>query len=85
MIKEELAKALIKAYGYGIDYGLLKAEEERDIEDLFNAGLGVAYDDKMSMPLNATQRRQPHSDEWRQPKKKAECNLWNLIAEVIQL
>ena len=59
---------LLKAFGYGIDYGLLLAEQERDSEDLFDAVGCYAHSRKMCLPSTPAPRRQPRSVEWRQAK-----------------
>ncbi|MDR2170583.1 MAG: hypothetical protein LBP59_10610 [Planctomycetaceae bacterium] len=53
---------------WGVDYGQLLMEQERDSEDLFDAFQGVIIDQKYSAPSAIAPRRQPHSSEWRNAK-----------------
>ena len=55
-------------FSWGIDYGQLLSEQERDQEDLFDAFQGMIIDNKFSMPAKQTERRQPRSEEWRKAK-----------------
>lgn len=59
---------LLKAYEYGVDYGLLIAEQERDSEDLFDAVGCMVFSRKFNVPSIAARRRQPHSEAWRKAK-----------------
>lgn len=54
-------EALLKAFEYGIDYGLLIAEQERDSEEVFDAAGCAVYAHKMCVPSSVTRRREPHS------------------------
>lgn len=62
---------------WGVDYGLLLAEEERDSEDVFDAA-GCAYiAAKCCIPSARAPRRQPHSAEWRKQKRSGLLKLIN--------
>ena len=62
---------IMQVFGWGIDYGLLLAEQERDSEDLFDAVGCAYYARKFNVPSAIAPRRQPRSDAWRQAKKDA--------------
>lgn len=66
-------------FSWGADYGQLKMEEERDNEDLFSGFLGCIYDKKTSTPMKEPQRRQPHSENWRNAKRKSFEEFKNLL------
>lgn len=59
---------LMQIFKWGVDYGLLLAERERDSEDLADAFQGVIISEKYSMPSYPCRRRMTHSDEWMQSK-----------------
>lgn len=63
-----MAVDLMQIFKWGVDYGLLLAEQERDSEDLADAFQGVVIDDKYSMPSCPARRRMPRSDNWRRAK-----------------
>lgn len=67
---------------YGVDYGQLISEEERDNEDWVDAFNCYFVARKTAMPSNPLQRRQPHSEEWREAKKKSLRAFKSLIAEI---
>lgn len=71
-------EALLKAYEYGIDHGLLIAEQERDSEDLFDAFGCYSQSKRTCMPSAVSQRRQPHSQKWRDSKKQSMLDFINL-------
>ena len=54
-----------KIFKWGVNYGLLLAEEERDSEDLFDAVGNAVYSRKYNIPSTRAPRRQPRSVEWR--------------------
>jgi len=62
---------LIRAFEWGVDYGLLLAEQEHDSEDLFDAVGCMVYSAKCNVPSSPAPRRQPRSDEWRKAKLDA--------------
>jgi len=65
----------IQIFEWGIDYGLLLAEGERDSEDLFDAVGCAAYARKRNIPSSRAPRRQPRSAAWRKAKLKGLLNL----------
>ena len=66
---------------WGVDYGQLLMEEERDNEDLFDAVNCYFVARKTAMPSNPTPRRQPHSNKWRETKRKGWENFKNYCKE----
>ena len=62
---------LFEIFSLGVDYGQLIMEEERDSEDSFDAFQSHLIDKKYSMPSNIAPRRQPHSEKWREVKRKS--------------
>ena len=71
---------LLKAFEYGVDYGLLMAEEERDSEDMFDAVLCGSHSKRYFIPSQPAQRRRPHSQEWRKAMGSSVTKLAELIA-----
>jgi hypothetical protein len=72
---------LIEVFGWGIDYGLLIAEQERDGEDMTDALLCYEYSRRMNVPSPVARRRQPHTDAWRQAKQASIAAFINLCAK----
>ena len=52
---------LADCFKWGVDYGLLLAEQERDSEDLLDAVVCASFARRMNIPSSFAQRRQPHS------------------------
>lgn len=65
------ADVLMQVFRYGVDYGQLLMELERDDEDTADAFQGVIIDEKYSMPSQLAPRRLPHSDEWKKAKSES--------------
>lgn len=72
---------LFEIFTWGVDYGQLLMEDERDNEDLYDAFQGSIVDRKYGAPAEIAQRRQPHSDKWRYAKKKSYMDFMNLLAD----
>jgi len=64
-----MAKLLFEVFECGFDYGLLKAEEERDSEDLLDAAVCYSAARKFCVPSTPVKRREPKSERWRESKK----------------
>lgn len=62
---------LFDIFCYGVDYGQLLMEQERENEGFFDAFLGTVFDTKFSMPMAQTQTRQVHSEKWFNAKKES--------------
>lgn len=75
-------KTAFKIFAQGVDYGQLLMEEERDDEDWFDAFNGYFVARKTAMPANPVQRRLPHSEKWRNSKKKSFEAFQDLLAEI---
>lgn len=67
-MKEE-SYNLFDIFMLGADYGLLKAEEERESEDTFNAFSGYLGSNKYNSPVNDQPTRQVRSEEWFKSKR----------------
>ena len=72
---------LIKAYEYGVNYGLYLAETERMSEDGYDAALCGAYSRKMSRPSPRTPRRQTRSTEWQVAMGAGQMQFLKLLME----
>lgn len=68
-------------FGWGVDYGQLLMEEERDTEDWADAFNCYFVARKTAMPSNPIPRRQPHSEKWRNAKKQGWENFKNYCKE----
>jgi hypothetical protein len=79
----EIIKLLYDVFFFGCDYGLLKAEEERDMEDWGDAFQGYIIDCKYGMPSQIAPRRQPHSDKWREAKRESYRQFKQLITNIL--
>lgn len=78
----EYYEGLLKAFEYGVDYGLLLAEEERDSEDLLDAAGCASYARRTCVPSSVAPRRQPHSAVWRKGMGEGLSKLIDLIKEL---
>lgn len=56
---------------WGVDYGQLLMEEERDTEDWADAFNCCLVARKTAMPSVPIPRRQPHSEKWRNAKRES--------------
>jgi hypothetical protein len=57
--------SVFDVFWWGVGYGQLLMEEERDMEEWGDAFQGFILDRKYCMPANPAPRRQPKSEEWR--------------------
>ena len=60
-----------KIFEWGFDYGLLKAEEERESEELFDSFNCSVKARRTGMPSQEAPRRQVHSKNWFKAKQKS--------------
>ena len=74
--------SILRAFEYGVDYGLLIAEQERDSEDMFDAFQCGIYAKKMCRPSIPAQRRQPRSNEWREAMAESVPKFIDLCKEL---
>jgi hypothetical protein len=72
---------LIKAFEYGIDYGLLIAEQERDSEEWQDAIGCYMQSRKTCSPTSPAPRRELHSETWRNAKKESMLNFIKMFTE----
>lgn len=73
---------LFSIFLMGVDYGQLLAEQERDSEDLADAFQGHIINQKYAMPSQVAPRRQPHSEAWREAKRKSFKDFQELLVSV---
>jgi hypothetical protein len=72
---------LIDVCFWGVDDGLILAEQERDSEEFADAALCYKYAQKMGVPSAIAERRHPHSEAWRQAKQESIAKFVNLCAK----
>ena len=73
----------MKIFEFGVDYGLLLAEQERENEELFDAFAGSVFSTKMCMPSAPQERRQVRSEKWFEAKKKSVAEFMEMYAKII--
>ncbi|MGB2578171.1 hypothetical protein AAIR98_000862 [Elusimicrobium simillimum] len=74
-------KVFFEVFSWGVDYGQLLMEKERDSEDLFDAFNCYRVARKTAMPSNPTPRRMPHSEKWRNAKRESYIKFLDFLAE----
>lgn len=77
----ERGSELLKAFEYGIDYGLLIAEEERDSEGLADAVVCAVRSPRTCLPTYLSQRRQSRSAAWRKSKNDSVLAFIRLLID----
>ena len=65
------SKQFFEIFLWGVDYGQLTMEEEREQEEWADAFQGVIIDKKYSMPSQPAPRRQLHSEKWFNAKRES--------------
>ncbi len=70
---------LADVFNMGMTYGLLKAEEERESEDVFDGVICYFTDEKFQSPSIPTKKRQPHNKEWFEKSHKEANRFWQGI------
>ncbi|MFQ9854830.1 MAG: hypothetical protein ACLRXN_20625 [Bacteroides caccae] len=75
---------LADCFKWGVDYGLLLAEQERDSEDLLDAVVCASFARRMNIPSSFAQRRQPHSAAWRKKMGSGMLKFIDLVAKLSQ-
>lgn len=73
---------LADCFKWGVDYGLLLAEQERDSEDLLDAVVCASFARRMNIPSSFAQRRQPHSAAWRKKMGSGMLKFIDLVAKL---
>lgn len=72
---------IFEIFSWGVDYGQLTMEEEREQEEWADAFQGHIIDKKFSMPSVPAPRRQLHSDEWFNAKREGFKKFKNFMLE----
>lgn len=72
---------IFEVFCFGVDYGQLLCEQERDSEDVADAFQGAVISQKYAMPSQIAPRRQPHSEQWRNAKKESYFKFIELCRE----
>ena len=81
MIIQIIKEQLFDIFSWGIDYGQLTMEEEREQEELADAFQGVIIDAKYSLPSQPAPRRQVHTEKWFNAKRKSITKFLDFMAE----
>ena len=72
-------------FNYGVDYGLLIAERERDNEEWADAFNCCLVSHKTAMPAMPIERRHLHTEKWIKAKKKSiEKFQYLLILKIVK-
>lgn len=70
---------LSDCFNMGMNYGLLKAEEERESEATFDGAICYLTDEKYQSPSITTKKRQPHNKEWFEKSRQEANRYWQGI------
>lgn len=73
-----------KIFNYGVDYGQLLMEQERENEELADAFNCSLVSRKTAMPAMPIERRQAHSEDWKQAKKKSIIAFKELMMKIFE-
>lgn len=73
-----------KIFNYGVDYGQLLMEQERESEEWADAFNCCLVSRKTAMPAMPIERRQAHSEDWKQAKKKSVLAFKELIKNICE-
>lgn len=76
---------LFDIFLWGVDYGQLTMEEEREQEEWADAFQGCIIDQKFSMPSMPAPRRQLHSDKWFNAKRESFKKFKSFIQENMEV
>ena len=69
-------------FNYGVDYGLLIAERERENEEWADAFNCFLFSQKTAMPAMPSERRHLHTEKWLSTKKKSFERFQDLLAKI---
>lgn len=69
-------------FNYGVDYGLLIAERERENEELADAFNCSLVSRKTAMPAIPLEHRRCHSEKWITAKKKSFADFQDLLLKI---
>jgi hypothetical protein len=76
------AKEVMSVFAWGMDYGQLLMEQERDGEAFFDAAQCAAVSRRTCLPTEPAERRRPHSEAWRQTKGEGFKKFVDLMVEI---
>lgn len=75
-------KTALKIFSWGVDVGLLFAEQEREKEEWAEAWKGYAVARRTAMPAQTSSRRELHSEKWFAAKRSSLEEFKDFLAEV---
>jgi hypothetical protein len=75
-------KDVWNVFCWGVEYGQLLMEEERESEELFDAAVCYQSGLKYGVPSSPIQRRQLHSDKWFAAKKEGYKNFLEFFSRI---
>lgn len=75
-------KTAFRIFNWGVDVGLLFAEQEREKEEWAEAWKGYAVARRTGMPSHSSSRRQLHSEKWFAAKRASFEEFKDFLAEV---
>lgn len=78
------AVTAFKIFNYGVDYGQLLMEQERDNEEWADALNCCLVSRKTAMPAMPIERRQVHSEDWKQAKLNSLTAFKKLLSELLE-
>jgi hypothetical protein len=84
MEPKKLYDLLFEAFCYGVDYGQLLMEEERENEGIFDAFLCGVSAKKYGVPSAPTRTRQVHSEKWFAAKRKSKADFLDMCANILE-
>lgn len=71
-----------KIFNYGVDYGQLLMEQERENEEWADAFNCCLVSRKTAMPSMPIERRHAHSDNWKNAKRKSIVDFKELLLKI---
>lgn len=73
-----------KIFNYGVDYGQLLMEQERENEEWADAFNCCLISRKTAMPAVPLERRQSHSENWKNAKRKSIADFKELLLKILE-
>jgi hypothetical protein len=73
-----------EVFWWGVKYGQLLMEEERENEEMFDAFLCAVGSHKFALPTTQVRRRQIHSEKWFDTMREGHKNFIKYYAELNQ-
>lgn len=71
-----------KIFNYGVDYGQLLMEQERENEEWADAFNCCLVSRKTAMPAMPIERRQAHSENWKKAKRQSIDDFKKLLFKI---